>query len=105
VAIGAQIEKKVGGRWGIMTNRLTKFNAETGEYEYRERAKTQAEFIAQRKAVIQRLGEFEDKASDVVDEFIKLMIDNFGVNPYDRMNFDVRDLVELKNKYESEKDE
>ena len=43
-----------------MTDRLTKFNAETGEYEYRERAKTQEEFIAQRKAVIQRLGEFED---------------------------------------------
>ena len=39
------------------------------------------------------------KASEVVDEFIKLMIDRFGVNPYDRMNFDVRDLVELKNKY------
>ena len=47
-----------------MTDRLTKFNAETGEYEYRERAKTQAEFNAQRKAVIQRLGEFEDCAED-----------------------------------------
>lgn len=45
-----------------MTDRLTKFNAETGEYEYRERAKTQEEFNAQRKAVIQRLGEFEDVA-------------------------------------------
>lgn len=45
-----------------MTDRLTKFNAETGEYEYRERAKTQGEFAAQRKAVIQRLGEFEDRA-------------------------------------------
>lgn len=44
-----------------MTDRLTKFNEETGEYEYRDRAKTQAEFNAQRKAVIQRLGEFEDK--------------------------------------------
>ena len=45
-----------------MSNRLTKFNPETGEYEYRERAKTQGEFSAQRKAVIQRLGEIEDRA-------------------------------------------
>lgn len=44
-----------------MTDRLTKFNEETGKYEYKERAKTQEEFNAQRKAVIQRLGEFEDK--------------------------------------------
>jgi hypothetical protein len=42
--------------------RLTKFNPETGEYEYFEKAKTQEEFTAQRKAVIQRLGEFEDRA-------------------------------------------
>lgn len=45
-----------------MLDRLTKFNTETGEYEYRERAKTQEEFNAQRKAVIQRLGELEDRA-------------------------------------------
>ena len=45
-----------------MTDRLTKFNPETKEYEYKERAKTQEEFNAQRKAVIQRLGEFEDMA-------------------------------------------
>ena len=44
-----------------MYERLTKLNPETGEYEYRERAKTQEEFNAQRKAVIQRLGELEDK--------------------------------------------
>lgn len=42
--------------------RLTKFNPETGEYEYKEHAKTQEEFNAQRKAVIQRLGELEDRA-------------------------------------------
>jgi DNA-directed RNA polymerase subunit RPC12/RpoP len=42
--------------------RLTKFNPETGEYEYIEKAKTFDEFRAQRKAVIQRLGELEDKA-------------------------------------------
>lgn len=42
--------------------RLTKFNPETGLYEFHEPAKTQAEFNAQRKAVIQRLGEFEDMA-------------------------------------------
>lgn len=45
-----------------MSERLTKFNEETGEYEYRERAKTQEEFNAQRKAVIQRLGELENRA-------------------------------------------
>ena len=42
--------------------RLTKFNPETGLYEYHEPAKTQTEYNAQRKAVIQRLGEFEDRA-------------------------------------------
>ena len=41
--------------------RLTKYNSETGEYEYTTKAKTQEEFIAQRKAVIQKLGEYEDK--------------------------------------------
>jgi hypothetical protein len=41
--------------------RLTKFNPETGQYEYIENAKTQEEFKAQRKAVIQKLGEIEDK--------------------------------------------
>lgn len=41
--------------------RLTKFNPETGQYEYIEPAKTQEEFIAQRKAVIQKLGEYEDR--------------------------------------------
>ena len=42
--------------------RLTKFNHETGLYEYIEKAKTQAEFNEQRKAVIQKLGEYEDRA-------------------------------------------
>lgn len=42
--------------------RLTKFNPETGQYEYKEKAKTLAEFRAQRKAVIQKLGKYEDKA-------------------------------------------
>lgn len=42
--------------------RLTKFNPETGQYEYIEPAKTQSEFITQRKAVIQKLGELEDRA-------------------------------------------
>lgn len=41
--------------------RLTKRNPETGEYEYKEKAKTLTEFRAQRKAVIQRLGELEDR--------------------------------------------
>ena len=41
--------------------RLTKFNEETGQYEYIEKAKTLDEYRAQRKAAIQKLGEFEDK--------------------------------------------
>lgn len=41
----------------------------------------------------------KNEVDKILDEFIRLMIDNFGVNPYDRMNFDVRDLVELKKKY------
>ena len=45
-----------------MIDRLTKFNPETAQYEFHEVAKTQAEFNAQRKAVIQRLGEYEDRA-------------------------------------------
>ena len=40
--------------------RLTKFNPETGLYEYKESAKTQAEYNEQRKAVIQKLGAIED---------------------------------------------
>jgi hypothetical protein len=43
--------------------RLTKFNEETGKYELIKKAKTQEEFMAQRKAVIQRLGKFEDMAT------------------------------------------
>lgn len=42
--------------------RLTKFNPETGQYECVEKAKTLDEFRAQRKAAIQKLGEFEDMA-------------------------------------------
>lgn len=48
--------------------RLTKFNEETGQYEYIEKAKTLDEYRAQRKAAIQKLGEYEDKASDVAEE-------------------------------------
>lgn len=50
-----------------MKERLTKFNPETGLYEFHEPAKTQAEFTAQRKAVIQRLGEIEDKQEVITD--------------------------------------
>ena len=61
--------------------RLTKRNPETGQYEYIEPARTQAEFTAQRKAVIQRLGEYEDKASDVAEEIFaelkKVMMDEY----------------------------
>jgi hypothetical protein len=85
-----------------MTDRLTKFNEETGKYEYRERAKTQEEFNAQRKAVIQRLGEFEDKASDVaeeifeeIDEFICRYLNDGYYSSGDL----IYDLVELEKKY------
>ena len=44
----------------------------------------------------------KSEVDKILDEFIRLMIDSFGVNPYDRMNFDVRDLVELKKKWEVE---
>ena len=42
--------------------RLTRFNPETGEYEYKEKAKTFDELVKQRKAAIQRLGELEENA-------------------------------------------
>ena len=41
--------------------RLTKFNPETGQYVIIETPKTFSQLIAQRKAVIQKLGEYEDK--------------------------------------------
>jgi hypothetical protein len=58
-----------------MQDRLTKFNEETGEYEYRERAKTQEEFNAQRKAVVQRLGELEDglELGELIEKPIELV--------------------------------
>jgi hypothetical protein len=40
--------------------RLTKFNEETGQYEYKVKAKTLAEYNEQRKNAIQRLGFYED---------------------------------------------
>ena len=42
--------------------RLTRFNPETGQYEYKEKAKTFDELVKQRKAAIQRLGELEENA-------------------------------------------
>ena len=47
--------------------RLTKFNHETNQYEYNGKAKTQAEFNEQRKAVIQKLGEYEDKEEGIAN--------------------------------------
>ena len=91
--------------------RLTKFNPETGQYEYIEKAKTLTEFRAQRKAVIQRLGELEDKASEVAEEIfeeIENILDRHsiaylkvgqicGEHYYDGvMQFDI---AELKKKY------
>lgn len=47
--------------------RLTKYNPDTGLYEYKEKARTQAEYNEQRKAVIQRLGEYEDKEEGIAN--------------------------------------
>ena len=44
--------------------RLTKFNPETGQYVIIETPKTFSQLIAQRKAVIQKLGEYEDKEEE-----------------------------------------
>lgn len=55
--------------------RLTKFNPETNEYEYNGKAKTQAEFNAQRKAVIQRLGKLEDglELGDLIEKPLEIV--------------------------------
>jgi hypothetical protein len=58
-----------------MSDRLTKFNAETGEYEYKERSKTQEEFNAQRKAVIQRLGHYEDMSDTFLASLTKSQVE------------------------------
>ena len=89
--------------------RLTKFNPETNQYEYIKKAKTQAEFNEQRKAVIQKLGEYEDKASEVAEEIFgeietSLMIESFhGSDVYYAIR--AEDFHHYKKKYtESEKD-
>ena len=65
--------------------RLTKYNPETNQYEFNGKAKTQAEFNEQRKAVIQKLGEYEDKASEVeklekkVEELSEILSDTIRI--------------------------
>jgi hypothetical protein len=86
--------------------RLTKFNEETGKYELIKKAKTQEEFMAQRKAVIQRLGEFEDKASDVAEEIFAEIEDYMFTDAID-VRFPVKCInpdkfAELKKKYTEE---
>ena len=44
--------------------RLTKFNPETGQYVVIETPKTFSQLMAQRKAVIQKLGRIEDKEEE-----------------------------------------
>lgn len=55
--------------------RLTKYNPETKQYEFNGKANTQAEFIAQRKAVIQRLGHYEDMADTFGASITKSQVD------------------------------
>ena len=85
--------------------RLTKFNEETGQYEYIEKAKTLDEYRAQRKAAIQRLGEFEDMASDVAEEiFAEIERSIFRLEtPYQTLYcIDDGFIAELKKKYTEE---
>ena len=85
--------------------RLTKFNPETGLYEYVEKAKTFAEYREQRKVVIQKLGEYEDKASEVAEEIFAEIDKLLAVDRNGEANLDIRALQSLKKKYtESEKD-
>ena len=85
--------------------RLTKRNPETGEYEYKEKAKTLTEFRAQRKAVIQRLGEYEDKASDIAEEIfgeIERQLNDFNGSWADTVINTQYLIAELKKKYTEE---
>lgn len=61
--------------------RLTKLNPETGEYVYIEPAKTQAELWAQRKAVIQKLGAYEDGADEARAEALKELQEKIHKDP------------------------
>ncbi len=80
--------------------RLTKFNPETGQYEYKEHAKTQEEFMAQRKAVIQKLGEYEDKASDVAEEIFAEIENALELHIESFTKFHItQKIAELKKKY------
>jgi hypothetical protein len=99
--------------------RLTKFNEETGQYEYIEKAKTLAEYRAQRKAAIQKLGEFEDKASEVAEEifaeiektfkeclwFLENHPSNYPTMDRTKINVykdNLQYIAEIKNKYKGE---
>lgn len=77
--------------------RLTKFNHETNQYEYIEKAKTQAEYNEQRKAVIQKLGEYEDKASEVASEIFEEADKIFMANCLNLETYGA--WLELKKKY------
>ena len=87
--------------------RLTKFNPETGLYEYVEKAKTLDEYRAQRKAVIQKLGEYEDKASEVAEEILEEIWENADLlyDGYrDIVVITEKDFAELKKKYTESED-
>ena len=87
--------------------RLTKFNPETGLYEYVEKAKTLDEYRAQRKAAIQKLGEYEDKASEVAEEILEEIWENADLlyDGYrDIVVITEKDFAELKKKYTESED-
>ena len=83
--------------------RLTKFNPETGQYVITETPKTYSQLMAQRKAVIQKLGEYEDKSTEVAEEIfgeIERMIDRMHNLALFGISIDTaRELAELKKKY------
>ena len=86
--------------------RLTKFNPETGLYEYVEKAKTLDEYRAQRKAAIQKLGEYEDNDGGDINvltiEKIKLMFTmRFGTYTDGDMT-PIKEVFTLLDKFEKE---
>lgn len=79
--------------------RLTKRNPETGRYEYIAKPMEYVEYRALTLAALQRLGEFEDKASDLAEE-IFAEIDEL-LSPYGSYikTIDIHEYIELKKKY------
>jgi hypothetical protein len=83
--------------------RLTKLNPETGRYEYIAKPMEYVEYRALTLAALQKLGEFEDKASDVAEE-IFAEIEKWLANDGDIRLITAEKLAELKKKYTESED-